>query len=139
MDLNFDKLKKIKVSLRKPRFPRPYHWTRSKLNAAWRRPKGIDNKLRHAYKGYPATVKVGYRSPRSVRGRHPSGFIPVRVSNAAELNKLDSGINCAVISAKLGAQKFAELEALAIEKGLIVLNGKQSSKSVTGGVEKKDD
>jgi large subunit ribosomal protein L32e len=138
MGLSTEKIKRIKVGLRKPRFSRPYHWTRSKLDAAWRKPKGIDNKLRHAFKGYPATVNVGYRSPRNVRGRHPSGLIPVHVSTASELDKIDGATHCVVISAKLGAQKFAALETLAVEKGVVVLNGKQSSKSIVDEDEKKN-
>lgn len=123
-------LRKIRSRFRKPSFPRPYHWTRSKLGTSWRRPKGIDNKLRHAFKGYPAVVKVGYRTPTAARGLHPSGKRPVLVQNQRELFALDPKTECGVISSKVGGQKRLSLESLAAERGILVVNEKHRTPTV---------
>lgn len=119
-----------KKAAKTPDFPRPYHWVRVRLGDSWRRPKGIDNKLRHAYKGYPPLVSVGYRKPKSIRGLHPSGLVPVHVSSLSELESIDPKTQCVIIAGSVGAQKFALIEAAAIQKGIYVVNGKQKKEAL---------
>lgn len=118
--------------MKPPEFPRPYYWTKARLGESWRRPKGIDNKYRHAFKGYPPTVNVGYRTPKKTRGLHPCGLIPVRVSSVSELDSIDPKTQCVIIASTVGAQKFAMIEAAAIQKGIYVVNGKQKEKAKEG-------
>jgi len=40
--------------------------------------------------GWPKSVEVGYRSPKKVRGHHPSGFEEVIVYNPKDLEKVNS-------------------------------------------------
>ncbi len=115
-----------------PAFPRPYHWVRVKLGDSWRRPKGIDNKLRHAFKGYPATVNIGRRTPKSIRGIHPSGLLPVLVTNQKELVGLDPSVNCIILSSKLGSLRFSQIEAVATERGFLVVNAAQKTEGGSG-------
>ena len=62
----------LKIRTKKPGFERQESWRYKRLKPNWRRPKGIDNKMRRKIKGWPATVNVGYRGPKVVRGLHPS-------------------------------------------------------------------
>ncbi|MEM3857303.1 MAG: eL32 family ribosomal protein [Thermoprotei archaeon] len=118
------KIGKILVKRRSlPSFSRPNHWTRSKLSTSWRRPKGIDHKVRHSYKGYPPQVKVGYRTPRATRGLHPCGLRPAVVSNISELSSLDPSVDCVILSSKLGGRRLQEVQAAAVEKGFTLVNG----------------
>ncbi|MBS3077461.1 50S ribosomal protein L32e [Candidatus Pacearchaeota archaeon] len=85
----------------------------------WKRPKGRDNKMRLKRKSYPATVSVGYSSPRKEHGRI-NGQIPVLVYNIKDLGKLGSD-NVAIL-AKVGAKKKLEIIKFAEEKKIKILN-----------------
>ncbi|MFN4046736.1 MAG: eL32 family ribosomal protein, partial [Acidilobaceae archaeon] len=75
---------------RKPRFMRYLSWEFWKFERrdSWRRPKGNDSKMRLEIKGYPPRVKIGYRTPRALRGLHPSGLKPVVVRSLKDLEGL---------------------------------------------------
>jgi len=72
-----------------PRFMRMDAWRFKRIGDSWRRPKGLDNKIRLQVKGYPPKVKVGYRGPKKVREYHPSGFREVIIYNVKDLDFID--------------------------------------------------
>ena len=112
------------VARQRPRFVRPESWRLKRLSSEWRKPKGLDNKVRKSKKGWPRRVKVGYRGPRVSRYLHPSGYHEVRVHNVAELTRLVPGRDVVRIGRTVGARKRAELLSRAKELGLRVLNPK---------------
>ena len=59
---------------KKPRFIRQQLWQFKKLDDKWRRPRGRHSKQRRHYKYRPPIPRIGYGSPKKVRGLHPSGF-----------------------------------------------------------------
>lgn len=119
-----EKIAKIRKKLKEKeiRFLRPWHWRLKRLGTAWRRPKGLDDKHRLKRKGYPPTVEIGYRTPKIVRGYHPSGYKEKIVSNINELEELDPKIHAIRIAHTVGKRKRIEIVKKALKLGLKILN-----------------
>ena len=129
-----DEIGKIKEKIKKIRSKKPeflrYDWDkyyRLERQETWRKPKGRDNPMRLELKGYPPKVKVGYRTPKDIRGLHPSGLIPVYVRNEKELMKVANSNEkekiIIIFSSTLGLKKKLELVEKAKQLGLKVANG----------------
>jgi len=110
---------------KKPEFRRYLSWRFWKFERReyWRKPKGNDSKMRLQIKGYPPIVKVGYRTPKEIRGLHPSGLEPVRVANPAELEKLNPEKHLIVIASSVGLKKRLLILEAARQRGFRVANG----------------
>ncbi|KAF4532360.1 hypothetical protein B566_EDAN003664 [Ephemera danica] len=59
-----------------------------KLRRNWRKPKGIDNRVRRRFKGQYLMPNIGYGSNKKTRHMLPSGFKKVLVHNVKELEVL---------------------------------------------------
>ncbi|MCE4610658.1 MAG: 50S ribosomal protein L32e [Desulfurococcales archaeon] len=108
----------------KPEFLRYLSWKFWKFERReyWRKPKGIDNKMRLQLKGYPPIVKSGYGSDSSMRGLHPSGLKPVVISSPRELEGLDPEKHIIYIASTVSVKKAMELRRLAEARGFRVAN-----------------
>jgi large subunit ribosomal protein L32e len=109
---------------KKPEFARSESWRYSKLKESWRRPRGLDHKMRRKIKGWPAMVSVGYKGPKVARGLHPSGYREVIVHNAEEVAGVDPKTQAARIAHTVGKKKRAQIIAEARKKKVVVLNAK---------------
>ena len=49
---------------KKPKFRRQESWRYKRVTDRWRKPHGIDSKMRKKIKGWPASPTTGYRSPK---------------------------------------------------------------------------
>jgi large subunit ribosomal protein L32e len=94
-----------KISQRRPHFKRFESWRFVRIKDQWRKPRGIDNKMRTEEKGWPKSVKIGYRGPSAVRGLHPSGYEEVMIWNTADLEKIDPETQVARIGGSVGRRK----------------------------------
>jgi large subunit ribosomal protein L32e len=134
MVINGDLLEqRKKVSEHRPKFRRQESWRYKRLAENWRKPKGIDNKMRLQVSGVPALVKIGYRGPKASRGLHPSGYVDNLIHNINDLLKLNKDKDAARIAHTVGKKKRLEIILKAESMGIKVLNGKKpetkSSKS----------
>lgn len=107
---------------KKPKFKRQESWRYKRVKENWRRPRGIDSKMRKKVKGWPPSPKVGYRSPKEIRGLHPSGYVEVRVQSVDDIDRIDPKTQAVRIAHTVGAKKRVEISARAEERGIHVLN-----------------
>ncbi len=107
---------------RLPKFRRQ-EWSKYKrLGEKWRKPRGRDSKMRVGSRGKPATVSIGYKSPRETRGTHPSGLTEVLVHRPQDLEGVDAGRYVARIASSVGKRKREKIIIKAKELGIRVLN-----------------
>ncbi len=111
-----------KISQKRPHFKRFESWRFVRIKDQWRKPKGIDNKMRTELQGWPKSVKVGYGGPAAVRGLHPSGYEEVMVWNSTDLEKVNPETQVARIGGSVGAKKREAMMEKAEELKIRVLN-----------------
>ncbi|MCW7077266.1 MAG: 50S ribosomal protein L32e [Candidatus Syntropharchaeales archaeon] len=104
-------------------FKRHESHKKKKLDAKWRRPRGLHNKMRKHIRDKGRYVKSGFGSPRWVRGLHASGLKEVLVtSHKINLEAFDPA-DCAIrIASGIGKRKRLLIEDRANKLGLKVLN-----------------
>ena len=111
-----------RVKKNKPDFVRSESWRYVKLKESWRRPRGLDHKMRRKIKGWPPTVSVGYKGPKNARGLHPSGYREVLVHNVKETSKVDPKSEAARIAHTVGKKKRIQIIAEAKKRKVFILN-----------------
>lgn len=60
----------------------------NKLQEAWRKPKGIDNRVRRRFRGQFPMPKIGYGSNAKTKFLSPDGFKRILVKNVKDLELL---------------------------------------------------
>ena len=113
---------KSAMKKRRPSFKRQEFNKRIRLSrSSWRKPRGVDSKMREQRGGYRAIVKIGYGTPRKLRGRLLNGLIEVKVSTVKELNSLAKD-QIAVIPRTLGNRRRVELLKEALKSKISISN-----------------
>ncbi len=113
---------RFKLKMKKPDFIRQEAHRHKRLGEKWRRPKGRHSKMRLKWKEKPPVVEIGYRSPKAVRGLHPSRLEDVLVYNVKDLEKLNPETQGARIASTVGKRKKIEIIKRAKELGIRILN-----------------
>ena len=138
-----------KISQKRPSFRRVESWRHKRVKDSWRKARGIDSQTRKKTKTGVRSPTTGYRSPKKVRGLHPSGYEEVRVFQKEDLIGLNNKKQALKISGKLGAKKRIALIDYAQKRGFKILNLGISQKeldrfesmledSITEGLEDED-
>jgi len=114
-----------RVKSKKPDFKRQESWRYKRVEKIWRKPRGLDSKMRKGVKGWPQSAAVGYRGPKEARGLHPSGYIEVLVRTVDDVGRVDPETQAIRIAHTVGARKRVEIMAKAEESEIHVLNPKR--------------
>ncbi len=114
---------------KKPKFVRAESWKYDRFSLSWRRPRGLDNKIRRKIKGWPPGPSMGYKGPKIARFLHPSGYREVIVFNVADLSTIDPNIQAARIAHTVGKRKRALIIAEAKNLNIKILNIKVSKEA----------
>lgn len=122
LDENEQRLLEQRSRINKPKFNRQDHHKKKRVPTSWRRPRGQLSKQRKGVKGKGASVEAGFRTPKAVRGKHPSGFEEVRVHNVDDLDGVDGDTEAVRIASKVGARKRERIEEVAEDNEIRVLN-----------------
>lgn len=108
---------------KKREFKRQQKHKHNKLkNASWKKPVGKHSKVRLKLKSAKPMPTVGYRTPKSIRGLHPSGYEDVLVHNTDDLEEIDSETEAVRIASKVGGRKRAKIIEKADGNDIHVLN-----------------
>lgn len=95
-----------------------------KLAPNWRKPKGIDNRVRRRFKGQYLMPNIGYGSNKRTRHMLPNGFKKFLVHNVRELEVLmmQNRIYCAEIAHAVSSKKRKAIVERAKQLAIAVTN-----------------
>jgi large subunit ribosomal protein L32e len=123
------RVRKIR-SQNRPKFYAFESWRFIKIKERWRRPRGIDNKMRTNEKGWPKVANIGWGGPKKVRGLHPSGKIEILIYQVTDLNDINPETHVARIGGKVGGKKRVSIIEEARKRGVLIVNpGESEEKS----------
>merc|ERR1711983_14703 len=112
------------VKKRTKRFKRHQSDRYIKLKPNWRKPKGIDNRVRRKFRGMYKMPNIGYGSDKRTKHMLPNGFRKVLVHNLKELEVLmmQNKSFCAEIAHGVSAKKRKTLVERAQQLAIRVTN-----------------
>jgi len=90
----------------------------------WRKPKGIDGRVRRRFKGAIQMPNIGYGTNKKHRHVLPNGFKKVLVHNVKELELLmmHNRVYCAEVAHDVSARKRKEIVERATQLNIVVTN-----------------
>ena len=134
MDQSTKRLLKLrkKMDKKRPSFRRVESRRYVRVKDSWRKARGIDSQTRKKTKTGVKSPSVGYRSPKKIRGLHPSGYEEVRINNKNDIERLNLSPkkHALKISGRLGARKRLELIDYAQKRNFHILNIGISQKEI---------
>ncbi|MDD5177740.1 MAG: eL32 family ribosomal protein [Candidatus Nanoarchaeia archaeon] len=106
---------------RKPKFLRQDANKLTKLEKNWRKPKGMDSKMRRALKGYRRLAKVGFGSNKQIYGLNKQGLHEIIINNMNDIEKIGKD-QIILLSSTLGLKKKIEILKKIKEKKMKISN-----------------
>uniref|UniRef100_A0A2K5RED3 60S ribosomal protein L32 n=1 Tax=Cebus imitator TaxID=2715852 RepID=A0A2K5RED3_CEBIM len=80
-----------------------------KIKCSWRKPRGIDNRVRRRFKGQILMPNIGYGSNKKTKHMLPSGFRKFLVHNVKELEYAEIAHNVSSKNRKAIVERAAQL------------------------------
>ena len=112
---------------KKPDFIRQdFH--KKRLKEKWKKPKGLQSKVRLRLKGKPRRVSTGFGAPKKVKGLHRNGLKPVLINSLKDIDKINKENEGAVIGRGVGLKKRYSIVKKLKELQIAVLNIKDVEK-----------
>ncbi|KAF7108551.1 hypothetical protein CFC21_109000 [Triticum aestivum] len=95
-----------------------------KAQQSWRRPKGIDSRVRRKFKGCTLMPNIGYGSDKKTRHYLPNKFKKFVVHNVSELELLmmHNRTYCAEIAHNVSTKKRKDIVERAAQLDIVVTN-----------------
>lgn len=121
-------IKRKEMKSRKPKFVRQDAHKKKRVGRSWRRPKGIQSKVRLCIKGYRKSANIGYGAPKQAKGLSKEGLERVYVSNVSSIDSIDNKKQGIIISSSVGKRKKLAIIKAAKEKQVTILNLKDPAK-----------
>merc|ERR1712137_903016 len=117
-------LRLSKVVKHKNKFKRHQSDRYDRVKEAWRKPRGIDSRVRRRFRGVRLMPKLGYRGAKATRHMLQSGFwaFPVENVKDVELLLMHNRKYAAEIAGSVSAKKRKEIEQRAAELNVKVIN-----------------
>ena len=99
-------------------------WSSFSFQESWRRPKGIDSRVRRKFKGVTLMPNVGYGSDKKTRHYLPNGFKKFVVHNTSDLELLmmHNRTYCAEIAHNVSTKKRKAIVERASQLDIVVTN-----------------
>ncbi|KAI0177276.1 COP9 signalosome catalytic subunit rri1 [Pestalotiopsis sp. IQ-011] len=97
-----------------------------RVDPSWRKPKGIDNRVRRRFKGNQVMPSIGFGSNKKTRHMMPSGHKAFLVNNTkdVELLLMHNRTYAAEIAHNVSSRKRVDIIARAKQLGVKVTNSK---------------
>jgi large subunit ribosomal protein L32e len=115
---------------RRPPFRRVESWRLIRVKDSWRKSRGIDSKTRRKHKSGITSPSIGYRTPKKIRGLHPSGYEEIRIEKINDLQNVNPKKHAIKIASRLGAKKRLEIIDYAQKRNIKILNVGVSQKEL---------
>jgi len=96
-----------------------------RLRPNWRKPKGIDNRVRRRFKGQRRMPKIGYGNAKTIRHVLPNGYRKVLVHNVKDLDMLlmQNKRYCGEIGHAVSSKKRKSIVERAQQLRIVLTNG----------------
>ncbi|PRP89662.1 hypothetical protein PROFUN_00004 [Planoprotostelium fungivorum] len=106
-----------------------------RVDEAWRKPRGIDNRVRRRFKGSKLMPMIGYRGAKNTRHQLPNGFLKFTVHNVKELELLliHNRKYAAEIAAAVGLETRKKIVERALQLNIKVTNAAARFRSEEAG------
>lgn len=111
-----------KLKSKKPDFIRHDAHKKSRISKAWRKPKGRQNKMRLAKKGYRRGVSIGFGSPVLARGLSRDGLKQVLVYTIKNLESINPKKDGVIIGKSVGNKSRMEIINACEKSKIKILN-----------------